>query len=435
MYGVTAVSRVTEALEAAHTTQDALNAFTSIDDDRALASAERVDDQINRGQYAGPLAGTPLSLKDLIDHEGRVTTCGSAFYRHQATKSAACVAALEAAGGVIIGRTGLHEWAFGFSSENPHFGAIHNPWDLATSPGGSSGGSAAAVAAGITPIAIGTDTGGSVRVPAALCGAFGLKVTYGRIPLAGVFPLVTSIDTVGPLADSMENLALAYQAMSDDMGEADIVPMRIGIPQPWYDDSPTSHEISNAFHTAVSALTDMGHEVHPIAMPDVVPTRQIVHAIAGEVTTVHRDFRSDGERYGEDVAKRLDEAASVTMEDQADGKAWQQMIRNRFSDAFATVDLLVTPTVAVRKKVIGEDLIGAQHYRSVISYFSALVNHSLHPALAVPLAGTGSPPASLQVIGPLGAEALLIEFGASLESGGLVEFRQAPSDSQRSRGR
>ncbi len=435
MYGVTAVSRVSEALEAAHTTQDSLNAFTSIDDDRALAAAERVDDRINRGHYAGPLAGTPLSLKDLIDHEGRVTTCGSAFYRHQATNSAACVAALEAAGGVIIGRTGLHEWAFGFSSENPHFGAIHNPWDLTTSPGGSSGGSAAAVAAGITPIAIGTDTGGSVRVPAALCGVFGLKVTYGRIPLAGVFPLVSSIDTVGPLADSMENLSIAYQAMSDDLGEADIGPMRIGIPQPWYDDSPTSHEISNAFDTAVSALADMGHELHAIAMPDVVPSRQIVHAIAGEVTAVHRDFRSGGERYGEDVAKRLDEAASVTVEDQADGLAWQQMIRNRFSDALATVDLLVTPTVSVRKKVIGEDLIGAQHYRSVISYFSALVNHSLHPALAVPLAGTGSPPASLQVIGPLGAEALLIKFGASLESGGLAGFRHAPSDSQWSHGR
>ncbi len=123
---------------------------------------------------------------------------------------------LEAAGAVVIGRTGLHEFAFGFSSENPHFGPVRNPWDPDTSPGGSSGGSAAAVAAGITPVAIGTDTGGSVRVPAALCGCFGLKVTHGRIPLDGVFPLATTVDTVGPLADSIDALDSSYRAMSGD---------------------------------------------------------------------------------------------------------------------------------------------------------------------------------------------------------------------------
>ena len=135
----------------------------------------------------------PIGLKDLIDQEGQITTCGSAFYRHQAITSAAAVARLEQAGAVIIGRTGLHEWAYGFSSENPHFGPVRNPWNTQNSTGGSSGGSGAAVAAAITPISIGTDTGGSVRVPAAMCGTFGLKVTYNRIPLDGVFPLVPLI--------------------------------------------------------------------------------------------------------------------------------------------------------------------------------------------------------------------------------------------------
>lgn len=426
MFGVSAISRVTEALQAANASQKSLNAFTSIEDEAALATAERIDDTINSGRYAGPLAGIPLGLKDIIDHMGRITTCGSAFYRQEAANSAPVVAALEAAGAVIIGRTGLHEWAFGFSSENPHFGVIRNPWDLATSPGGSSGGSAAAVAARITPIAIGTDTGGSVRVPAALCGTFGLKVTYSRVPIDGVFPLVSSIDTVGPLADSMENISIAYRVMSGDETVAKPGPLRVGIPQPWYDDSPTSEEVSTAFKTAVSALSDMGHEVHPISMPDVVPSTQIVNAIAGEVTAVHESYRARGERYGKDVAERLDEAASITTEDQAEGKAWQQMIRSRFSDAFATVDLLVSPTVPVRKKVIGEDLIGGQHHRSVISYFSALVNHSLHPALAVPLSRSGSAPVSLQIIGNLGAEPLLIELGRSLESAGVAGFRPAP---------
>jgi len=181
-----------------------------------MARAADIDDRLSRGEEVGPLAGMPIGLKDLIGHEGRVTTSGSSFYAETATSTAECVRRLEDAGAVIIGRTNLHEWAFGFNSENEHWGTVRNPWDLGTSAGGSSGGSGAAVAAGINPIAIGTDTGGSVRVPAALCGTHGLKVTYGRIPLDGVFPLVASVDTVGPLADSVVNTALAYRVMSVD---------------------------------------------------------------------------------------------------------------------------------------------------------------------------------------------------------------------------
>src|SRR5690606_2093346 len=148
----------------------------------------------------------------------------------------------------VIGRTGLHEWAFGFSSENPHWGPVRNPWDPDLSCGGSSGGSAAAVAAGIVPIAVGTDTGGSVRVPAGLCGVFGLKVTQGRIPTDGVFPLVPSIDTVGPLADSVDNLALAYRVMSGEtVTEGTGGMLRLGVPEPWFDEAPMSQEVADAF--------------------------------------------------------------------------------------------------------------------------------------------------------------------------------------------
>ena len=160
MFGVSAVSRVQQALDAAHASQASLNAFTFIDDDGALQRAEQIDARIQAGEYAGPLAGVPIGLKDLIDQAGRTTTCGSAFYRYEAETTAPAIKRLEEAGAVIIGRTGLHEWAFGFSSENPHFGPVRNPWDPSTSTGGSSGGSGAAVAAGITPISIGTDTGG-----------------------------------------------------------------------------------------------------------------------------------------------------------------------------------------------------------------------------------------------------------------------------------
>jgi len=414
--------RVEGALERARESQDELNAFTAFDDE-ASSRATRLDHEA----FEGPLLGMPLAVKDLIAHEGRVTTCGSAFYRHLATSTAPCIARMERAGSVVVGRTGLHEWAFGFSSENPHWGPVRNPWDPRTSPGGSSGGSGAAVAAGITPIALGTDTGGSVRVPAALCGTYGLKVTHGAVPLEGVFPLVPSIDTVGPLGDSMDAIASSYRVLSEDGRPMEPVgPARIGIPQPWYDEAPMAVEVDQAFARAVASLKDLGHEVHSIEMPDVRPSMEIVHAIAPEVREVHRPFRERGEEYGEEVAERLDHAEAVTDEEISDARAWQGLMRSRFADAFGTVDYLMTPTVPVRRKVIGEADIAGHHYRSVLSYFTSLVNHTLHPALAMPIAGEESPPASLQLIGPLTGDLRLIALGTILEREGIVAFRAAP---------
>lgn len=430
------MERVSAALERAHATQGTVNAFISLDDERALARAEEIDRRIAAGEVVGPLAGVPVGVKDLIDHEGRVTTAGSSFYAIQATETAPCLARLERAGAVVVGRTNLHEWAFGFNSENAHWGPVRNPWDLDTSAGGSSGGSGAAVAAGITPIAVGTDTGGSVRVPAALCGTYGLKVTYGRIPLQGVFPLVPSIDTVGPLAASMDGIEHAYRAMSED--DTPLPPpaaLRLGIPEPWFGDAPVQDEIAGAFADAVAEMVSLGHQVHPIDMPDVVPTKELIDAIGEEVSAAHRGFRARGEHYDPAVESRIEMAESVTPEKTAAARRWQEMIRARFSDALSTVDFLVTPTCPARTKVIGEDTIGGRSHRAVLSYFTALVNHALHPALALPLARSGAPPASLQVVGPLGSEAALIGFGHSLAGAGIAEFRPAPLNSSRSRDR
>ncbi|HWB88197.1 MAG TPA: amidase [Acidimicrobiia bacterium] len=426
MSGQTAVERVQTALERAHATQDTVNAFISIDDERALERAAEIDRGVAAGLDMGPLAGVPVGLKDIIDHEGRVTTCGSAFYAEMATTTAPAVARLEAAGAIIIGRTNLHEWAFGFNSENAHWGSVRNPWNLATSAGGSSGGSGAAVAAGITPIAIGTDTGGSVRVPAALCGAFGLKVTYGRIPLDGVFPLAQSIDTVGPLADSMSGIELSYRAMSgDDDPLRERRQLRLGIPEPWLRGGPFQEDVRAAYEAALLALRGLGHEVHPIEMPETMPSRHIIGALA-EVASVHREFRSQGKPYDPAVEKRIIEQEQVTPEEEAEAREWQRMLRQQFADAFATVDFLITPTVPARAKVIGQDEIGEKHHRAVLSYFTSIVNHALHPAIALPLIGSGAPPASLQVIGPLQSETRLIGLGRWLEEEGISGFTPAP---------
>jgi aspartyl-tRNA(Asn)/glutamyl-tRNA(Gln) amidotransferase subunit A len=417
------VDRVQRALAAANATQPTLNLFTEIDAEAAMARASEIDASLQRGEPAGALAGLPVGLKDLIDHQRHTTTAGSAFYRHEADRSSPVVTRLEAAGAVVVGRTGLHEFAFGFSSENPHFGPVRNPWDPGTSPGGSSGGSAAAVAAGITPVAIGTDTGGSVRVPAALCGCFGLKVTHGRIPLDGVFPLATSIDTVGPLANSIDALDLSYRALSFDASEEPAPKgLRLGVPEPWLGEAPIDEQVVAVFEGTVQRLEDLGHEVRVIDMPGVLPAPELIDAIAGEVGEVHRRFREQGLLYGVDVGKRVDDCLATSPERVEAGMNWQRMIRRRFAEAFEAVDLIITPTTPVMRKVIGEDIIGGRHYRAVLSWFTALVNHSLHPAVALPLAGTGAPPVSLQAIGPLGSETRLIGFGRSLEEAGLVGF-------------
>ncbi|MGA7227081.1 MAG: amidase [Acidimicrobiia bacterium] len=407
--------------------QERLNVFTQLeqaDDLGALAAS--IVAAVRNGAVL-PLAGIAVGLKDLIDHQGRVTTAGSAFYRRDAATSAPVVRRLEEAGAVIIGRTGLHEFAFGFTSENPHFGPVRNPWEPTCSPGGSSGGSGAAVAAGITPISIGTDTGGSIRVPAALCGCFGLKVTHGRIPLEGVFPLAGSLDTVGPLADGMANLEMAYRVMSGDESHQPAPhELRLGVPHPWYDDAPLDARVRVAFEKSLADLDSLGHRVEHFELPGVLPSSQLVHAMAREVNEVHEDFRARGLPYGDDVAQRLDDCAAVTPAQMDAAVAWQQTIRQSFAHSFENFDFLLTPTTPVMRKEIGKDMIDGIHHRTVLSWFTALVNHSLCPAIAMPLAGTDSPPVSLQAIGPRGSETSILAFGKSLESSGMVRFRPAP---------
>lgn len=430
MSGESAVERVKAALETAHATQPTLNAFISLDDDRAIERAQLLDENRAASIENGPLDGVPIALKDLIDHEGRVNTGGSAFYRNVATRTATSVARLEEAGAVIIGRANLHEWAFGFNSENDHWGPVRNPWNLDTSPGGSSGGSAAAVAAGITPIAIGTDTGGSVRVPAALCGIYGLKVTYGRIPLDGVFPLVPTVDTVGPLADSISNVELGYRAMADDHRPLPTIdgPLRFGIPEPWVGEAPLQPGMGEAFTQATEALADMGHSVERIELPGVHPSSKILGAIA-EVAEVHRQFRQRGALYGPAIEERIAVAEATTQDEIAEGRAWQMMLRNRLADAFQKVDFIVTPACAAFSKRIGVDDIGGRDHRSVLSHFSAPVNHALHPALAMPILDTGRPPASLQVVGPLNSELDLIALAQMTDRLGLTGFRSPTANS------
>jgi len=420
-----------ESLVARHLSRieaDETNAFIAVHDEAA--------DQPHPNR--GPLAGIPVALKDLIDHKGHITTAGSSFYRYQPQRSATVVDRLESAGAVIVGRTGLHEFAYGFSSENAWFGPVRNPWNHELSPGGSSGGSAAAVAAGLVPVAIGTDTGGSIRVPAALCGVYGLKVTHGRFPLTGVFPLAASLDTVGPLARTAADLAVAYEAIagydaadpwsrdpSETGGTDGLRGIRFGIPSAWLDAVPTNAETRQGFDTFSDELADAGAQCVVIDEPDLVPTPHVVTISAAEVAGVHRAWFTDIEKqYGPDVEERLAAAMEVTVDQLIEAKAWQARLVRVVEQAFRTCDVVLTPTVGASQKTIGVDTIdidgSPQFYRPVLAGYTALVNQFGCPAIALPLAKPGIPPSSVQLIAPWWNERRLLDIASELERRGAI---------------
>lgn len=412
---VSATTAVAEAVEAAQADVD--NAFTSVDE-RAAGYAARM-----KGRRGGALLGVPVAVKDLIDHAGRVTTAGSAFYRHLADLTSPALRRLEDEGAVVMGRTGLHEFAFGFSSENPWFGPVRNPWDSRLSPGGSSGGSAAAVASGIVPIALGTDTGGSIRVPAALCAVTGLKVSHGLIPLEGVFPLVPFLDTVGAIAGSLVDLETATRIMAGplwaDPHDVD-GRIRLVVPSRWVGTAPMTDRVSAGFRRFLEGASDVGVEVSEEDLGDLVPSPLQSALIGPEIEKIHGTWRREGRSYGADVASRIDSALAVTDSEARTARDWQRDVTAAMTAATSTGRFLVTPTVPALDKVIGQDRIGRHHYRTVLSWFTALVNTAGLPALSVPMRGGPGRPPSVQIIGPRGSEANLLAVASRLERDGLV---------------
>ena len=391
---------------------DRTNAFTTVETDPVARTT------------TGPMYGVPIAVKDLIDHAGRVTTAGSEFYRRRADVTAPALANLENAGAVVIGRTGLHEFAFGFSSENPWFGPVLNPWDHSLSPGGSSGGSAAAVAAGIVPIALGTDTGGSVRVPAALCALAGLKVTHGLISTEGVFGLVPSLDTVGAIACSLSDLAMATPLMAGHQEPwpdeaAPIESIRMIVPSHWVEDAPLTSEVAAGFADFISRATALGVSVEHRALSSVGPSPKNADLIGPEVEAIHGSWRREGRPYGDDVAARIDTAMEVSEAEYQSALGWQRALRAEMLESTRDGALLVTPTVGAMDKVIGQDTIGPHHYRSVLSWFTAPVNVSGLPALTIPMPGDGRRP-SVQLIGSPRSERRLLAAGRTLQSLGLL---------------
>ncbi len=328
-----------------------LNAFITVTVDRALAEAREAGKEIAAGRWRGPLHGIPIALKDLFDTAGVLTTAASAHYAGRVpAEDAEAVRRLRAAGAVMLGKLNMDEFAYNFTSETSHYGPSRNPWDVRCSPGGSSGGSAIAVATGMCLAALGSDTGGSIRLPAALCGITGLKPSFGRVDARGVVPLAWSLDHVGPMCRTARDAETVFRVLAGLWPPPSGLarrPLRLGIPRgAWFDGADL--DVRAAFDAAVKQLGGARDvEIPPLSFNQSVPElpSAYVTIIQAESFAFHEDLvNRHPERYHAGTLRSIQNGAKISAAEYARARHEMDRLRSEVRGVFDNVDLLLTPT-------------------------------------------------------------------------------------------
>jgi len=438
-------------------TEPRLHAFVTIMKEEAMAQASALDAARARGETLGPLAGVPVAVKDVLAVRGHATTCGSRILENfHPPYDATCVARLRAAGAVIVGKTNMDEFAMGSSTEHSAFGPTRNPWDLERVPGGSSGGSAAAVASRQVPLALGTDTGGSIRQPAAFSGTVGLKPTYGRVSRFGLVAFASSLDQAGPLCRSVRDAALCLWVMAGpdarDMTAADVphdgvlkesalAALRIGVPEEFFGDG-LDGDISDSVTRCIAAMKDAGAHIRPVSIPSLrfaIATYYIVATAEASSNLA----RYDGVRYGlresgggalagmydatrgagfgAEVKRRIMLGTYVLSAGYHDAyylKAMQArgVIRRELESALAQCDILVAPTTPTTAFRLGEKLDDplAMYLADI---YTVTANLAGLPAVSIPCGFSREGlPIGCQIMGRHFDEATILSAGAALEA-------------------
>jgi aspartyl-tRNA(Asn)/glutamyl-tRNA(Gln) amidotransferase subunit A len=418
---VSSLELTTDCLARIEKLSPALNAFITITADSALAQANAADAEIRRGRWRGPLHGIPLGLKDLIDTAEVLTTAASAVFKDRIpNQDAEVVTRLKAAGAVLIGKQNLHEFAYGGSSLVSYYGDVRNPWNVAHTAGGSSGGSAAAVAAGLCYGAIGTDTAGSIREPAALCGVVGLKPTYGCVSVRGVIPLSPSLDHVGPIARTVADAAIMLRAIAD-IGQYDwsdgvnfsaqgIKPLRIGVPRKFFFED-LDPEVGSAVEEALSVLQSLGHLTRIIDL--AVPQDRTLQS--GEAYAYHSDFVARSpELYQPETLRRIRSGENISPADILRLREELQQTRRDIKEIFEKVDVLVTPTTPIPAPLIADlrkDPDSLRPREILLLRNTRPANVWGLPAISLPCGFTNTGlPIGLQIMGAHWAEAKVLQL-------------------------
>ena len=425
------------ALQRVERLNPSTNAMQTVMADAARERARQADEELARGEDRGPLHGIPIAVKDLFSTKGVRTTGGSnLFADHVPDHDATVVARLLAGGAVLVGKTGMHELAYGITSSNPHFGAIRNPWDRDRIPGGSSGGSAAAVAAGMVSMAMGSDTGGSIRIPAAFCGVVGLKPTYGRVSRYGAMPLGFSLDHMGPLTRSVRDAGAVLNGIAgyDPRDETssrrpvenyvpDIEPsirgLRIGLPENFYFER-LDPDVDAAVRAAFHAAESYGAEIVPLRVPDIAALNTVARVILlAEASALLEPHLEQRDRFGPDVLALLDQGRLLPATDYINAQRLRRALQREFADLWSHVDCLFTPTTPITAPRIGETAttVGGQSedVRLATTRLVRAINALGLPAVSVPCgADRRGLPIGLQIVGQPFAEALILRVAQAL---------------------
>ncbi len=424
-----------------------VNAFTDVTAEHALQDAAEVDARLARGDDPGRLAGVPFAAKNLFDIAGIPTRAGSLIGRGNApaAQDAAAVASLRREGAICLGALNMDEYAYGFTTENAHDGAVHNPHDLSRNTGGSSGGSGAALAAGLAAITLGTDTNGSIRVPASANGVFGLKPTYGRLSRRGCFPLANSLDHVGPLARSVRDLAAAYDAMQG-ADESDPAQARRAI-EPVGDAWPgpkglrmarlVGYFARNGMPAAQQATQRVAEALgahEEVEMPDAAAARAAAYLItAAEGGQVHLpNLRRRAEEFSPLSRDRLIAGALLPAQWVLHAQRIRAHVRDRMRDLFRRFDILLAPAMPFAATGLGQDKVEIDGdtlpLRPIIGVYTQPISFIGLPVLAVPMQNAdGALPIGVQLIAPPWREDVLFRAAAFLENAGICTAPVAPS--------
>jgi len=436
---ISSTELVEAALRRIERLNPSLNAFITVVADAARRQALAADRELRRkrgSRALGPLHGVPISLKDNYCTRGIRTTAGSRILTNFIPQEDAEAAArLARAGAILLGKTNMHEFAYGITNENPHYGAARNPWNQECMTGGSSGGSAAALAAGIGLGATGTDTGGSIRIPAALCGVVGLKPTFGLVSVAGIIPLAETFDHAGPMARTVVDTCILLEAMAGEHPRGAVPPnfqklrtirprkFRMGWPKEYFFDRVDA-EVKHAVEAAVKCLESLGGRIVEVSLPRLLKSVEPSTNIAlAEATNYHQAmgyFPALAEEYGDEVSKRLELGTKVRAVDYLRALDVKRGITRDFDAAFERVDVIAAPALPVSAPRLGtKEMEVAGEKETVRSAFVRLnrpANFTGHPAISVPCGFTRAGlPIGLQLIGPYWSEARLLAIAHAYE--------------------
>lgn len=434
-------------LQHSHALNPKLNAYISFRDEKALEDAAKMDAEIAAGNYRGPLHGIPMAIKDNIYIGNEVTTMASKYHENFVSEDdASVVENLKNAGVVLIGKLNMHEYAWGITNNSPHFGPVKNPWNLSKIPGGSSGGTGAAVSAGMTPVSLGTDTAGSIRIPSSACGIVGLKPTHGLVPKYGCFPLAWTLDHIGPMTKTVEDAAIVLQAIAgfdsrDPVSkQIEAIDYLAGIDEPLagkvigieeaYFFKDIDAPIEAMIRDLLKELEANGAIVKKVKIPALRYSEYVELATSlSEASAIHYEqLKKDPQHYGEDIRMLFELGLLFDSVDYLQAQQLRSELKAEFTKIFEEVDVLIAPTLPSLPNDIGSDVV------MINGKEEDVLNNTIRmtgpsnltglPALSLPIGLIDGLPVGMQIIGNAFDEATIFNIAKNIED--LVKFKGVP---------